>query len=113
MNMTIIREDNEFTQIALSGSLDTQGVGQIETEFHARAGDRKLSVIVDMSEVTFIMSRGITMFAKCTITLHNYDKKLILLNPQPHVLEVLQNIALDKIIPIVHDQDEAEAMLIS
>lgn len=113
MNMTIIREDNEFTQISLTGSLDTQGVGQIEAEFHEHVENRKLSVIVDMSGVTFIMSRGITMLAQCTTTLQKHGKKLILLKPQPYVSEVLKNIALDKIIPIVHDQAEAEAMLIS
>lgn len=108
MKMTIVREDNEFTQIALAGSLDTQGVAQIETQFHAHAEDRKLSVIIDLSGVTFIMSRGITMLAQCTSALKKYSKKTIILNPQPYVLEVLKNVALDKIILIVHDQAQAE-----
>ncbi len=111
MNMTIVREDNELTEISLTGSLDTQGVAEIEAKFHSHAENRKLSVIVDISGVAFIMSRGITMLAQCAAVLQKFGKKMVLVNPQLNVSEVLKNVALDKIIPTAQSLAEAEEIL--
>ena len=107
MALKIIREDNELTQIALSGSLDSKGTKEIEDEFLAHTVSRELPVIVDISEVEFIMSTGINMLTQCCTSLKRHGAKMILVNPRGLVEQALRNVALHRLIPIVRNLDEA------
>ncbi len=111
MEMKIIRQDDEVTHVALIGALDQAGVAQVEAEFHACSEKRDLPVIIDMSGVTFIMSRGITMLTVCAGHLKKTDQKMILFGPQNLVENTLRNVAMDRIVPIVHSQADAEELL--
>ena len=107
MVMKIIQEDDELTHVGLSGSLDSKGTRIINDEFLACTTSRELPVIVDISEVDFVMSAGINMFARCYTTLKSHGVKMILVNPQDHVEKALRNVAIHKLIPIVRNLDEA------
>ena len=107
MAIMIIREDDELTQVALSGSLNMKDIGEIEDEFFAHTVSRKLPVIVDISHVVFIMSAGINMLTQCYSSLKSHGVKMILVNPQDLVEQALRNVGLHKLIPIVRNRDEA------
>ena len=107
MEMKIIRQDNEVTIVALSGKLDTIGVEEIRDEFLAATAARKLPTIVDLSEVEFIMSCGISLLTICYTELKKSDSHLVFLNPGKLIEQLLHCIVLDKIMPIAHDLDDA------
>ncbi len=107
MAIKIIREDDELTQVGLSGSLDSKGTREIEDEFLTHTASRELPVIVDISEVEFIMSAGINMLTQCCTSLKSHGVKMILVNPQDLVEQALRNVAIHKLIPIVRNLDEA------
>ena len=107
MEMKIIRQDNEVTIVALEGKLDSVGVKDIEEQFLAATAERKLPTIVDLSQVEFIMSRGLSLLTNCYAELKKSNAHLVLLNPQKLVEQVLHCIVLDKLMPIAHDMDDA------
>ena len=111
MEMKIIRQDNEVTIVSLSGKLDTIGVGEVKDQFLAVTAVRNLPTIVDLSQVPFIMSCGISLLTRCYKELKKANANLVLLNPQKLVEQVLHCIVLDKLMPISHDMDDALELL--
>ena len=59
MNITEELIDDHIVKINLSGRMDIEGVGQIETKFAGMAASARPGVIVDMSDVPYMSSIGI------------------------------------------------------
>jgi anti-anti-sigma factor len=98
---------NNILKIVLHGRLDTPGVDQIETRFSATIVPKGHNAIVDLSDVSFVASMGLRMFITVGRSLNNKHGKLVLLSPQSLVNEVFDNAALNQIIPVVFDEQEA------
>lgn len=109
MELNVIHTDETYTHIALVGKLDIGGVAEIENKFIDNAIDRKQSTVVDLSGVTFLGSMGLRIFLNAAKALKKEKKKLILLNPQPLVNEVLTASGISDIVPISHDTAAALA----
>jgi anti-sigma B factor antagonist len=101
----------DIARIALSGRLDTVGVGEIETRFTASVVPQARDTVVDLSEVTFVSSMGIRMLIGTARALSLRKARLVLFGAQPLVLESLGITGLDAIVPIVADESEALANL--
>ncbi|OHB56967.1 MAG: hypothetical protein A2Y12_20740 [Planctomycetes bacterium GWF2_42_9] len=111
MELIKLREDDEFTHIALSGRLDVNGVQQIEQSFTAATAGRGKPALVDISEVSFLASLGMRMFLNSAKALKLKKTKMALLNPQPLVEDALRSAGLPSVIPIEYDIDTATGLL--
>ena len=102
MKLSITTMKNEITKVSLSGRLDVQSAIEIDDEFTKIAKENK-NLLVDLSEVTFIASLGIrTLVVGAKATASN-GGKMVVMNPQPNVEQVLRTSGIDTVMPITHD----------
>jgi anti-anti-sigma factor len=111
LELNLIERDEDVTYIQLVGSLDLDGVFEIQTRFHALAGGQGRPAIVDMSQVDYVASMGIRMLISSARTLAKGRAKMVLLNPQPMVEESMTQIGIQNVSPIVRSEEEALEVL--
>lgn len=102
--------DDDVTRIALRGRLDLQGAGAIQQEFAAHTGDTQRSLVVDLSEVSFLASIGMRMLLEGAKALRRTEHRLVLLRPQQNVKQALEVAGLAGILPITDDEAAALAL---
>src|SRR5215510_14905224 len=103
--------DDHITYLAIVGNLDIAGLHAIDVKFHGYTAARRKPTLVDISGLEFITSLGMGMFVSCARSLLRYGAKMVLLNPQPQVEEVLKAVGIDQGIPMVHDAEEGLRIL--
>ena len=109
--MQITIEDIGVTaRVMLKGRLDAAGVTAVWVPFNALV-EAKLRLIVDLSGVTFLSSNGIRMLTAAAKTLTRRGGRLILLNPNAVVSEVLAITGMSSIIPVARSDREAKGLL--
>ena len=113
VEMEVAGLDTGLTKIILSGRLDTPGVDLIEARFVATVVPGHKSAVVDVSGVEFIASMGIRMFITVARSLALRRGKLALYGAQSMVNEVLENVSLSEIVPVVGSESEAIAAVSS
>ncbi|MCP3967509.1 MAG: STAS domain-containing protein [Lentisphaerae bacterium] len=106
MDLKLLETTPDADVVSLSGSLDIAGVQEIEMEFTQLAAKNK-SLVIEMANVSFIASLGLRMLLSSAKRLDSDGFKMILLNPQESIQNVLTIAGLDSIIPIVDDLDDA------
>jgi len=111
MEMNVVELDPSTRRIALTGRLDTAGVGTIESRFSAVASGRVRGTLVDLSGVSFLASMGIRMLVSCAKSAANRGGRMVLFGPQPLVGQSLRDTGIDQIIPIADDEAKAKEML--
>lgn len=111
MEMQVLEQGETLTRVALTGRLDSAGVGQVELKFSAATAPRRKDTMVDMSGVTFLSSLGIRMLLTVARTLHRAEARMILQAPQELVLDSIRHAALDQLIPVAADDAAARELL--
>lgn len=104
------RPEDEVTRIALTGRLDLQGAGEIETDFARHTAAMDKSAIIDLSEVPFLASIGMRMLVQAAKALRRTDRHLVVLRPQENVKQALEVAGLVAIFPITDDEAIALAL---
>ena len=61
MEIQVLADTPKLVRVALSGQLDTQSVGQIETKISVLMAGKGQDAILDMSDVSLITSLGVGM----------------------------------------------------
>ena len=107
MEMTVVSLGDRVVKVTLVGRLDTQSVGRVEAQFLAHLAQD--NAIVDLSGVEFVASMGIRMLVSAAKTLRTRKAKLALFGAQPRVLQVLEAVSLQQIVPICATEAEALA----
>ena len=107
MEMTVVSLGDRVVKVTLVGRLDTQSVGRVETQFLAHLAPD--NAIVDLSGVDFVASMGIRMLVSAAKSLRTRKAKLALYGAQPRVLQVLEAVSLQQIVPICATEAEALA----
>jgi anti-anti-sigma factor len=110
MEITIREFGDLGTRVVLVGKLDIVGAGKVELPLATVAGSRN-HIVVDMTGVDFIASIGIRHLVLASKTVARGARKLLLLDPNPLVTEVLVTTGLQDLLPIVRSEDEARAAL--
>ena len=113
MNIQYNEMDNGIHLIRLSGRLDIIGTGEIETKFAAFCSGNNSRVIVDLSEVDFLASIGIRLLTLTAKSLASRGGKMVLLNPNPDVQDVLEITGIPAIIPVYSHFESAETILMA
>jgi len=93
--------------IELNGRLDTLGVDRVETRFTAASVASHKHALVDLSAVSFISSMGVRMLVAAARAMQQGGHRLALFGAPGLVLETLENVALDRLMPLSGSQDEA------
>lgn len=99
------------TVVALSGSIDMAGVGEIENDFIECIVARKQHAFVDMSAVDFLGSMGIRVFVSAAKTLLRDQKKLILFAASPSIEKTLQLTGFTSFVPLAATLEEAKSKI--
>lgn len=98
---------NGAVKINLSGRMDIIGVGEIETKFAGMTAAPRTAIIVDMSGVPYMSSIGIRALLMNAKAVGRRGGKLVLLNPQADVKNVLVTSGIDQLISIFSDLEQA------
>ena len=105
MKLDVAELQNGITRVSLSGRFDVQGALEVDSEFTEIVKEKR-KVVVDLSQVTFIASLGIRTLVTGAKATANNGGKMVLLNPQPNVEQVLRTTHVDTMMPIIHDSAE-------
>jgi anti-anti-sigma factor len=108
MEMTISDFGQAGKKVTLVGKLDIMGAEEIGLPLAALAGSRS-NIVVDMTGVDFIASIGIRQLVETAKAVARGAGKLVLLDPNPMVTQVLVVSGLEPFLPIVRTEDEARA----
>jgi anti-sigma B factor antagonist len=109
MTLRILENTGDLLFLVLDGSLDISGAREIETPFLAHVTSATGPVIVDFSGVTFLASFGMRMLFDAIKSLGRKGRKLIVLNPQPAVAQVLKLSGVNEVAVISYDEADARA----
>lgn len=107
----LIHQRDDISHVALEGRLDATAVEEMEQPFAEATTGRGLPTVIDMSGITFMSSLGIGFLFANTKKLKKAGCKLVLLNPQGMVENVLKTSKMDKVMPLVYDLAEAIRMV--
>ena len=111
MNLRIIEDTDDLLLLELAGSLDLEGVREIETAFLAHVTFAKRPVILDFSQVTFLASFGMRMLFEAIRALGRQGKRLAILKPQAMVAQVLELGGVSSAAVISFDGADARSKL--
>ena len=105
-----IKDTGMTARVVLNGRLDATGVTAVWVPFNALV-ETKRGLIVDLSGVSFISSNGIRMLTAAANTVKRRGGRLVLLNPNAVVDEVLTITGVHSIIPVARSDGEAQSLL--
>ena len=94
------------TKLNLRGRLDAPGAQLIDATFAQLAGAQE-RVVVDLSRVTFIASAGLRTLISAARALIARHGKMVCLDPDPLVEQVLVRSGVDRLIPVCRELSEA------
>jgi anti-anti-sigma factor len=94
------------SKLNLRGRLDASGAQVIAQTFATMAGAQE-RLIVDLSRVTFIASAGLRTLISAARALASRQGKMVCLDPDPLVEQVLVRSGVDRLIPICRELAEA------
>lgn len=94
------------TKLNLRGRLDASGAQVIDATFAKMAGAHE-RLIVDLSRVSFIASAGLRTLIAGARALISRQGKMVCLDPDPLVEQVLVRSGVDRLIPVCRDVSEA------
>lgn|SRR5262249_16938793 len=111
--MELVHEDLEdgLRKIDLAGRFDLEGANEIDLRFTSLVATQKGFIIVDLSQVDFIASLGISVLVRNARAIRLREGNLVLLNPQPNVARVLAATRIDQILAVCQDLEEARLQL--
>lgn len=107
MEMAAIELAGGVTCIRLTGRLDADGADRIDVAFTANVVTVGRNALIDLSGVTFVASMGIRLLLAAARGLSRKGAKMVLFGAQDLVQNVLEQAAIDQIIPVVATEAQA------
>ena len=104
--------ENNIRAIKLIGSLDILGVGEIETKFTGYCAGENPRVLVDLTDVDYLASIGIRLLLINAKSVASRKGRMVLLNPNPEVKNILEVSGIPAIIPVYDGLESAETVLL-
>lgn len=109
--MTVSDLAGRATCVRLSGRLDAAGADQIGVRFSAVVASAGRPALIDLADVSFVASLGIRLLIATARSLASKGQPMVLFGAGELVRGVLDDVALDQIMPIVDTEAEAIAAL--
>jgi anti-anti-sigma factor len=107
MDMDISSLEGGITCIRLRGRLDAPGADSVGVRFSAAASTAPCRVVVDLSGVGFIASLGMRLLISSARNAKAKHGVMVLFGATPMVHDVLEQMAIDQIMPIVANETDA------
>ncbi|HMB25592.1 MAG: STAS domain-containing protein [Chloroflexota bacterium] len=107
MHLQYSESEDGIRCLELSGILDMNGTYAIEVEFVRHCTGENVRVLVNLSLVSYVSSIGIPMLVNSARSVSRHGGKMVLLNPQKSVENILELAGIPLIIPIFYDFDTA------
>jgi anti-anti-sigma factor len=101
----------DVRKVILAGRLDSAGVDLIELRFGAVVVPAGKNTVVDMTEVSFLASLGVRMLLSTARALSRKGAKLVLFGASPAVMEVIDTMGFNDIVPVTPSESEALAFV--
>ena len=111
MKVDVINIGNGILKVVLTGSMNEQGVLEVESQFNEIMKTKMTKVIIDLKDVNFLASRGIRILVLSARLLREKGGKLVLVNPPATVEETMKTGGIDTIVPIAPDLSAAIALV--
>jgi len=93
--------------ISLAGRFDTASVNTMKEVFKDLIGGAVTKVIVDMSQVSFVDSAGLSALVSALKLVRRIGGDMVIAGMQPQAETVFSLTMLDQVIPIYADRQEA------
>ena len=100
-------QKNGWTVLAVQGRIDTATSPGFEKAVAEQLATELSKLALDLSEVDYISSSGLRVLLSTLKKLHAGGGKLVLVNPQPYVMEVLDVSGFSGIFTIVDELPES------
>lgn len=97
----VIDESGATATISLTGRLDIKGAEAVALSLATLSGNKN-NLTVDMAGVTFIASIGLRHLVSAARSIGRRGGRLVLLNPDTTVAEVIATSGLSDLLPIIH-----------
>lgn len=107
MEMHLIPGDDSLTHVRLVGRLDAAGAEAVGLRFTAAVAASQRPALVDFSGVDFVASMGMRLLISAARALKQKGAALCLYSPRPEVREVLEDAAIDQLIELATDVEDA------
>jgi anti-anti-sigma factor len=102
---------DNFKKVILVGRLDSAGVSMIEAQFSAGVVAGGRSTIVDLTEVPFMASLAVRMLIATARALAQRGGRLVMFGATPEVLDTIETMGFDDIVPLAPSESEAIILL--
>ena len=114
--MTLFKVDVQikkpgFFVISVFGSLDSEHYLELEEKAMAVIGPAAKIIMLDIAELSYISSMGISALLKIKKAVEQNQGKFMLVNPQPQVRKVFEIIKALPLETIFRSVEEADAYL--
>ena len=107
MQIQILRSDDAVTHVALSGRLDVDGVQEVSDQFVFATAPRGIATVVDLSQVAFVASLGISMLISVAHALRPRGARMVLCGANQMVHKTLAAAGIPRLMPIVPTVEDA------
>lgn len=111
MDMSVEEFASGARCIVLQGRLDTVGVDQVEARFRDAVLGADRDTAVDLGAVSFLASMGLRLMIATARAQRARGRQLVLFGARAQVQSTLEMVALDQIIPVLPDREQAQARL--
>ncbi|MEQ8820857.1 MAG: STAS domain-containing protein [Sumerlaeia bacterium] len=100
---------HSFRRVDVIGCLDSHTVVGFEKSLHNLLDEGVTRLLIDLSELSYISSAGISALMGLTHRLRKNNGDLVLLKPTEKVHRVFRTLGFTNIFKIVEDENEVEA----
>jgi len=111
MDMAVTELAGNVSCVRLSGRLDAPGADQIGARFTAAVVAPGRHAVVDLSAVSFVASMGLRLLIASARALDQKGARMALFGATTLVQNMLEQAALEQIIPITGTEQQALARL--
>jgi anti-anti-sigma factor len=111
MELEVIDAPDNPRVVRLSGRLDAAGADRIGLKFTTAVVAAGQPVLVDLSEVSFIASLGLRLLISSAKGLAAKGAGMAVFGARPEVAELLDQVALDQIVPVADTREVAQERL--
>jgi anti-anti-sigma factor len=103
------RDKHKYKVVDISGKIDRlKDSIVLKSHINTLVEKNHLNVALNLSKVTYLDSGALNVIIYCHNTLKKLNGKLVLIEPNEYVQDVLDVVGLTKVVPIYSTEEEFE-----
>ncbi len=109
-DFVVINKKNNTYILHFRGNLDSVAIGQLKIVLDTHLSDDYQNVIMDLGDVEFLDSTGVSLLASLLKKTHARGGKVIVARADGQPRAVLEMVGFDSLVAYTRDQEEALSM---